>query len=115
MDNSPRFVGRSPRKKTARIVTQIIPVDSIMGVTFNSTPRYANTLITVVPNRSPYPRITLQFKNLNKIFCLLDYCEDKMIEMRKNALKTIERLKPEYVTKQLVQYYEKMIVNHKNV
>ena len=52
---------------------------------------------------------------INKIFCLLDYCEDKMIEMRKNALKTIERLKPEYVTKQLVQYYEKMIVNHKNV
>ena len=68
IDNSPRFVGRSPRKKTARIVTQIIPVDSIMGVTFNSTPRYANTLITVVPNRSPYPRITLQFRNLNKIF-----------------------------------------------
>lgn len=52
---------------------------------------------------------------INKIFCLLDYCEDKMIEMRKNALISIERLKPEYVTKQLVQYYEKMIVNHKNV
>ncbi len=39
MDRSVRFVGRSPRKHAARMVTHMIPVDSIIGVTFSSTPR----------------------------------------------------------------------------
>ena len=75
IDKIPLFVGRSPSQNTARIVTQMIPVDSIMGVTFNSTPRYANTLMIVVPNISAYPRMTRQFKNLKRIF-LCSICAD---------------------------------------
>lgn len=45
----------------------------------------------------------------NKIKEVLEYSEHKRVEMRKNARVSVERLKPEIVTEQLLEYYKEVI------